>query len=65
MTPPPDLINYPHVAQIFRVKRDAGMSKKDVTGEISIACAHGITSAPRERASPEDLLAWACGHPGR
>ena len=65
MTPLPDLINYPHVAQIFRVKRDAGMSKKDVIGEISIAYAHGITSAPREHASPEDLLAWACGHPGR
>ena len=62
LTPLPRLINYPHVAQIFRVTRERTDARRNGTGETSIEHAYGITSAPAERASPEQLLAWNRGH---
>ncbi len=62
LTPLPGLINYPHVAQIFRVTRKRTDARRNGTGETSIEHAYGITSVPAERASPKDLLAWNRGH---
>ena len=62
LTPLPRLINYPHVAQIFRVTRERTDARHNGTAETSIEHAYGITSAPAERASPEQLLAWNRGH---
>ena len=62
LTPLPRLINYPHVAQMFRVTRERTDARRNGTGETSIEHAYGITSAPAERASPEQLLAWNRGH---
>ena len=62
MTPLPGLVNYPHVAQIFRVTRERTDARQRGTGETSIEYAYGITSVPEEQASPEQLLAWNRGH---
>ncbi len=53
------MINYPHVKQVFRVKR---WSKKVKTGEQSVEYAYGITSVDEQRGAPEQLLAWNRGH---
>ena len=52
-------INYPHVAQVFRVRRE----RTDLTsGEKSIEYAYGITSVAVKCGSPAQLLAWNRGH---
>ena len=55
MTPQRGTVNYPHLAQIFRIEREWESCK---SGEI----AYGITSIPEDRGTPENLLAWNCGH---
>ncbi len=62
LTPHPRLINYPHVDRIFRVTRERTDARRNGTGETAGGHAYGITSAPAERASPQDLLAWNRGH---
>ena len=53
------MIDYPHVKQVFRVKRWAKSMK---TGKESVEYAYGITSVDDKRATPEQLLAWNRGH---
>ena len=53
------MIDYPHVKQVFRVKRWA---KNVKTGEESTEYAYGITSVDDKRATPEQLLSWNRGH---
>ena len=55
----PKTINYPHVAQVFRVRRERTDLK---TGATTVTYAYGITSVSRAEASPEQLLAWNRGH---
>ena len=55
----PKTINYPHVAQVFRVRRERTDLK---SGATSVTWAYGITSVSRAQASPEQLLAWNRGH---
>ena len=62
LTPLPGLVNYPHVAQIFRVTRERIDARRNATGETSIEYVYGITSVPAQRASPQELLAWNRGH---
>ena len=53
------MIDYPHVKQVFRVRRWA----KDVkTGKESMEYAYGITSVDDKRATPLKLLSWNRGH---
>ena len=59
MTLPPNTLNYPHVAQVFRVRRDRHVLK---SGEKTVTYAYGITSVPASEASAEQLLAWNRGH---
>ena len=55
----PNTINYPHVAQVFRVRRE----RTDLSsGTTSVTYAYGITSVAAEDASPKQLLAWNRGH---
>lgn len=53
------MIDYPHVKQVFRVKRWA---KNVKTGAQSTEYAYGITSVDDKRATPEQLLSWNRGH---
>ena len=53
------MIDYPHVKQVFRVKRYVKQIK---TGRESVEYAYGITSVDAQRASAEQLLAWNRGH---
>ena len=55
----PKTINYPHVAQVFRVRRERTDLKSDAK---SVTYAYGITSVSCAEASPEQLLAWNRGH---
>ena len=55
----PKTINYPHVAQVFRVRRERTDLKSDAT---SVTYAYGITSVSCAEASPQQLLAWNRGH---
>ena len=59
MTPLPGTVNFPHIAQIFRIERDRKMCK---SGKKSTEIAYGITSVPKDRGTPENLLAWNRGH---
>ena len=59
LTPPPNTLNYPHVAQVFRVRRERTILK---TGEKSVEYAYGITSVKAEYGSAKQLLAWNRGH---
>ena len=59
MTPLPGTVNFPHIAQIFRIERDREMCK---SGKKSTEIAYGITSVPKDRGTPENLLAWNRGH---
>ena len=59
MTPLPGTVNFPHIAQIFRIERDREMCK---SGRKSTEIAYGITSVPKDRGTPENLLAWNRGH---
>lgn len=52
-------LNFPHVCQAFMVERKS-IDKK--SGKISQEIAYGITSAPVEQASPEQILADNRGH---
>ena len=62
MTPLPRLINYPHVAQIFRITRERTDTRRNGTGQTTSTPAYGITSVPAQRATPQQLLAWNRGH---
>ncbi len=53
------MIDYPHVKQVFRVKR---RTKNVKTGARSTEYAYGITSVDDKRASAEQLLSWNRGH---
>ena len=59
LTPPKKTINYPHVAQVFRVRRERTDIKSDAK---SITYAYGITSVSSADASAQQLLAWNRGH---
>ena len=64
MTPLPGTVNFPHIAQIFRrpslpFERDREMCK---SRKKSTEIAYGITSVPKDRGTPENLLAWNRGH---
>ena len=59
MTPLPGTVNFPHIAQIFRIERDRESCK---SGKKSTEIAYGITSVPKDRGTPEKLLAWNRGH---
>ena len=58
LTPPPNTLTYPHVAQVFRVRRERTILK---TGEKSVEYAYGITSVAAKCGSAKQLLAWR-GH---
>ena len=62
LTPVKGLLNYPHVAQIFRVTRRRTDARHNGTGKTSREHAYGITSVPASRANPEQLLAYNRGH---
>ena len=53
------MINYPHVKQVFRVRR---WRKDTKTKKETVEYAFGITSADRQKSSPQQLLAWNRGH---
>lgn len=53
------LTDYPHVKQVFKVRR---WSKDTKTGKESLEDAYGITSVNAENASPRKLLEWNRGH---
>ena len=55
MTPLRGTINYPHIAQIFRIEREREGCK---SGTKSIEIAYGITSVPENRGTPKQLLSW-------
>ena len=59
MTPPRGTVNFPHIAQIFRIERVRETCK---SGEKGNEITYGITSVPEDRGTPENLLAWNCGH---
>ena len=47
-------VNFPHIAQIFRIEREREMCK---SGKKRTEIAYGITSVPKDRGTPENLLA--------
>ena len=57
MTPLPGTVNFPHIAQIFRIERDRKMCK---SRKKSTEIAYGITSVPKDRGTPENLCGKAC-----
>ena len=59
MTPLRGTVNFPHIAQIFRIERDRESCK---SGEKGTEITYGITSVPEDRGTPENLLVWNCGH---
>ena len=59
LTPPNKTITYPHVAQVFRVRRERTDIKSDAK---SITYAYGITSVSSADASARQLMAWNRGH---
>ena len=59
LTPLDKTLNFAHVAQVFRVRRE----RTDLnTGVKSIEYAYGITSLAATCATPQQLLAWNRGH---
>ena len=59
MTPLRGTVNFPHIAQIFRIERKQEMCK---SGKKSTEIAYGITSVRKDWGTPEKLLAWNRGH---
>ena len=55
----PKTINYPHLAQVFRVRRERTDLK---SGSKRVTYAYGITSVSAASAAPQQLLAWNRGH---
>ena len=62
MTPLEGLLNYPHVAQIFRITRRRTDARQNGTGQTTREQVYGITSVPAHRATPRQLLAYNRGH---
>lgn len=55
----PETIDFPHAAQVFRLRRDrAGLDGVRTSKEI----VYGVTNLPAEQAGPADLAAYARGH---
>lgn len=55
----PETIDFPHAAQVFRLRRDrAGLDGARTSKEI----VYGVTNLPAELAGPADLAAYARGH---
>jgi predicted transposase YbfD/YdcC len=55
----PEAINFPHAAQVFRLRRDrGGLDGARTSKEI----VYGITNLPAELAGPAELAAYARGH---
>lgn len=54
-----DYVNFPHVAQIYRIEREV-IDKK--SGETSINIAYGVTSRSAKEASPKTILHKVRGH---
>ena len=64
MTPLEGLLNYPHVAQIFRLTRRRTDARQNGTGQTSREQVYGITSVPADRATPPatpGLEPWSLG----
>ena len=59
LTPLAKTLNFAHVAQVFRVRRERTDLK---SGEYSVEYAYGITSLAAASATPQQLLAWNRGH---
>ena len=59
MTPLRGTVNYPHIAQKFRIKRERESCK---SGKKCTEIVYGVTSVPEDRGTPENLLAWNRGH---
>ena len=59
MTPLRGTVNYPHLAQIFRIERERETCK---SGKKAPKSPTGIASVPENQGTPENLLAWNCGH---
>ena len=59
MTPLRGTVNYSHLAQIFRIKRELETCK---SGEKSTEIAYGITSVQEDRDTPENLHAGNRSH---
>ena len=62
LTPPPGLLNYPHVAQVFRITRRRTDARQRRDGATTTEHVYGFTSVPATRATPQQLLAWNRGH---
>ena len=62
LTPPRRLINYPHVARIFRITRRRTDARRHATGAATTEHVCGFTSVPAHRAAPQQLPAWNRGH---
>jgi len=54
-----DYLDFPHVQQAFLIERESYNKK---SGKISRELAYGITSCPREMASPTQVIAVNRGH---
>ncbi|MCP4272824.1 MAG: ISAs1 family transposase [Gammaproteobacteria bacterium] len=54
-----DYVNFPHVAQVYRIEREVTDKK---SGETSIETAYGITSRTTEEADPKTVLHKVRGH---
>lgn len=54
-----DYVNFPHVAQVYRIERDV-IDKK--SGETHIETVYGITSRTAEQATPKTMLHRVRGH---
>ena len=59
ITPLAKTLNFAHVAQVFRVRRERTDLK---SGEYRVEYAYGITSLAAASATPPQLLAWNRGH---
>jgi hypothetical protein len=58
-TAPADGVDFPHAAQVFRLRRDrGGLDGVRTSKEI----VYGITSLTPERAGPADIALYARGH---
>ncbi|MCP5015406.1 MAG: ISAs1 family transposase [Ketobacter sp.] len=54
-----DYVDFPHVAQVYRIERDVTDKK---SGETHIETAYGITCRTTEQASPKTMLHRVRGH---
>lgn len=62
LTPPRHLLNYPHVAQVFRITRQRTDARQGRDRTTTTEHVYGFTSVPAQRATPQQLLAWNRGH---